>query len=305
MVNLKLRYIEVFLALMQSGSMQGAAKLLYTTQPSISKALGALERQLGFQLFIRTGLGLKPTPDAYVLLTEADKIREEILSFQRVASDLQEGRAGHLSIEISPALSISIVPKAISGFRKRWKETKLHIGLASTDAIRNNVRKHLIDIGVICFTEEEQIQPIRVLGEAPMVCVMPKNHILARRRAISPQDLANLPMVAYRVSVPVNRLVEQAFADAGIPQRVDVRVNHTSAICSILNEGYGIAVVDHFSMPEKVYPNLAVRPFTPEKIVRVGVVTSEQRPMSAQAEHFIASLQQCLDEHGAALLARR
>ena len=271
MVNLKLRYIEVFLALMQSGSMQGAAKLLCTTQPSISKALGALERQLGFQLFIRTGLGLKPTPHAYILLTEADKIREETLSFQRVASDLREGVVGHLNIEVSPTLSMSLVPKAIARFKTKWKDTKLHIGLASTDVVRNDVRKHLIDIGVICFTQEENIQPIRVLGDTPMTCVMPKNHILARKRSISPQDLANLPMVGYRVSVPINRLVEQAFVEAGVPQRVDIRVNQTSAICAILNEGYGVAVLDHFSMPEKVYPNLAVRPFTPEKAIRVGV----------------------------------
>jgi len=297
MVNLKLRYIEVFLALMQSGSMQGAAKLLCTTQPSVSKALGALERQLGFRLFTRTGLGLKPTGDAYILLSEADRIREEMLSFQRVASDLREGLAGRLNIEISPALSISVVPKAVARFKHRWKDTRLHIGLASTDLIRNNIRKHLIDIGVVCFTPEENIQPIRILGSAPMVCIFPKSHVLAHKHTVSPQDLAHCPMVAYRASVPINRLVEQAFAETGIEQNIDVRVNQTSAICAIVNEGYGVSVVDHFSMPEKAYPNIAVRPFMPERIIHVGVVASEQRPASAQAEHFIAALRLSLSEH--------
>lgn len=296
MSSLRLRYIEVFLALMQTGSTQGAAQVLHTTQPSISKALGALERQLGFPLFLRTGSGLKPTADAYALLAEADRVHEEILSFQRVAGELKEGRAVPLNLQVSPALAASIVPRAVALYKHRWQDAQLNIAVGRTDAIISSVRKQMADVGIVICTAEEDIGPVHHVWSSPMVCIVPRGHPLAARRVLGPADLAGQPLIAYRSSLGFGRLVERVFQEAGVEQRVEVRVNYTSAICAIVNAGYGVAVVDRLTLAEGAYPNVERRPFTPECLMNVGLLVSDQRPLSVQAERFIEALKQCLNE---------
>lgn len=296
MISLRLRYVEVFLALMQTGSTNGAAQMLCTTQPSISKALWALERQLGFALFLRTGTGLKPTADAYTLMAEANRVNEEVRSFLQVAAELQEGHGAHINVQTTPALSSILVPKVVARYKQRWQHAKLSLGVATTEKVLSNVRSHLTDIGIVITTAEENIGLVRPLWTAPMVCIFPKGHTLSANRAIWPKDLASLALIGYRTSLGLGKLVEKAFAEAGVLQHVDVRVNNTSVICGIVDEGYGVAVVDRLSLASQNYPNLEYRPFFPECPMHIGLVLSEQRPLSIQGERFVEVLQQCLGE---------
>lgn len=294
MTPLRLRYVEVFLALMQTGSTQGAAQVLCTTQPSISKALGALERQLGFALFLRTGSRLKPTADAYTLMAEASRVNEEVRSFLQVAAELQSGRAAHLNVQTTPALSSFLVPRVVARYKQVWQSAKLSLGVARTDAVVSSVRNHVTDIGVVITSAEEDIGLVRKLWSAPMVCIFPKGHTLSAKAEIGPEDLAGLPLVAYRPSLGLGKLVEKAFESVGVPPQIEVRVNNTLVICGIVEEGYGVAVVDRLSLASGAYSNLESRPFVPECLMHVGLVLSEQRPLSVQGERFVEVLRQCL-----------
>ncbi len=296
MTPLRLRYVEVFLALMQTGSTQGAAQLLHTTQPSVSKALGALERQLGFSLFLRTGSRLKPTADAYTLMVDANRVNEEVRAFLRTAAELQDGHAAHLNVQSTPALASILVPRVAARYKTAWQHARLSLGVARTDTIVSNVRNHMTDIGIVITSAEEDIGLVRKLWSAPMVCVFPKGHALAARDTITPDDLAGLPLIAYRSSLGLGKLVEKAFADAGVAQQVEIRVNNTTVICGIVQEGYGVAVVDRLSLSANTYANLEWRPFVPECMMHIGLVISEQRPLSVQAERFVETLKACLTE---------
>lgn len=282
---------------MQTGSTQGAAQALCTTQPSISKALWALERQLGFALFLRTGVGLKPTADAYTLMAEANRVNEEVRSFLQVAAELQEGHGAHLNVQTTPALSSFLVPRIVSRYKQAWQRAKLSLGVATTDKVVSNVRNHLTDIGIVITSAEENIGLVRTLWTAPMVCIFPKGHLLSAKAEIHPKDLANFPFIAYRSSLGLGKLVEKAFAEVGVAQQVDIRVNHTAVICGIVDEGYGVAVVDWLSLASQSFSNLEYRPFVPECMMHIGLVISEQRPLSIQGERFVEVLRQCLDEH--------
>lgn len=296
MSPLRLRYIEVFQALMQTGSTQGAAEVLHTTQPSISKALAALERQLRLPLFVRTGTGLKPTADAYALMSEAGRVSEEVRNFQRVAGELQEGRAMQLSIHATPAIASNLLPRAVARYKSTWHNTKISLSVGRTDAVVGSVRNHLTDFGIVITSPEEEIGLVRRLKSSAMVCILPRGHRLAQQAAITPADLADEPLIAYRTSLGLGKLVDKAFADAGVIQRVETRVNHTGVICAIVDQGYGVAIVDSLSVALGNHPGLEVRPFLPECTMHVALVVSEQRPLSLQAERFVEVLRQCLDE---------
>lgn len=294
--SLRVRYIEVFQTLMQTGSMQDAAKILHTTQPSISKSLAALERQIGFALFSRTSAGLKPTADAHVLLGEARRINAEVHNFQRVAAELQEGRAAQLSVHATPALAAGLLPRAVARYQRQWRNTTLRVSVARTDAVVRQVRDQMADLGLVITSAAEDVPLVRPLHSCAMVCILPPGHRLSGLAQIGPTDLAGEALIGYRSRLGLGKLVEQAFADAGVTPQVSTRVNYTSVICGIVREGHGVAIVDPLSLAFGQQAGLVVRPFTPACAMQVGLVVSEQRPLSLQAERFVATLTDCLAE---------
>jgi DNA-binding transcriptional LysR family regulator len=295
MTSIRLRYIEVFLALMQTGSAQGAANLLCTTQPSISKTLGALERQLGFQLFVRTaGSRLKPTADAYALMVEGNRVNEELRSFLQVAAELQAGQAAHLNVQSTAAIATWLLPRVVARYKQAWREARLSLTVSGADAIVSSVRNQHTDIGIVINGPEEEFPLVRTVWSAPMVCIFPKGHALAAKSEIGPEDLAGQALIAYRSSLGLGKMVENAFTGAGVPLPAEIRVNNTGVICRIVEEGYGVAVVDRLSLAANNYSNIECRPFVPLCLMRIGLVLSERVPLSIQGQRFVETLEDCL-----------
>src|SRR6185369_588959 len=116
-MKLNLRQIEVFRAVMVSGSISGASKLLYVSQPAISRLMSHTEQRLGLELFRRTKGRLYPTPEARRLLGEVNVVYEGIERVNEIAEDLAANRTGSLRITCSPNLGQTVLPRAIASFR--------------------------------------------------------------------------------------------------------------------------------------------------------------------------------------------
>ena len=110
------RHIEVFRAVMITGSVTKAADLLSTSQPTVSRELARMEQTIGFALFERIAGRLRPTMPALALFEE---VRQSYAGLERVASAavrLRAFREGQLSVITLPAFSHSILPDAFRRF---------------------------------------------------------------------------------------------------------------------------------------------------------------------------------------------
>ena len=101
---MKLRHIEVFHAVYQTGSVSGAARALHVSQPSISKVLRHAEAQIGFTLFRVVKGRLAPTEEAHVLFQEVRELQGRIESLQETTKNLRQGGGGHLRLAVLPSL---------------------------------------------------------------------------------------------------------------------------------------------------------------------------------------------------------
>lgn len=86
---MRLRHIEIFQAIRQTGSVSAAAQLLHVSQPAVTKVLQHAELQLGFPLFLRIRGKLQPTPEALALEREVDKVSESLQGVRRLAQNLR------------------------------------------------------------------------------------------------------------------------------------------------------------------------------------------------------------------------
>lgn len=108
------RHIEVFRAVMTAGSVTGAAQLLYTSQPTVSRELARMEQLLGYALFERVQGRLRANARALLLW---DEVRRSWQGLERVidrAVELGRPQGASISVLCLPALSHALLPGALA-----------------------------------------------------------------------------------------------------------------------------------------------------------------------------------------------
>ena len=110
---MRLRHIEVFHAIYISGSITGAAELLYVSQPSVSKVLSHAEQQLGFPLFHRNKGKLTPTAEAEIMFPEIKRIYQQLKTVRHLAGNIGNGATGIINLAVTPALGFDVLQKLL------------------------------------------------------------------------------------------------------------------------------------------------------------------------------------------------
>ena len=134
-----LRQIEVFYAIMRTGSVTDAASVLNVTQPAVSAALKQFESRLRMKLFERTGGRLQPTSEAKALLPDVKEIFDRLIAVERFSQDLAGGMRGVLSIAATPPLCDGFVAKAVAGFMQDRPGLKVHLMALPSPAVLDRV----------------------------------------------------------------------------------------------------------------------------------------------------------------------
>lgn len=144
---MRLRHIEVFQAIRQTGSVSAAAQLLHVSQPAVSKVLQHAEQRLGFPLFLRVRGKLQPT-EALLLEREVDKVTESLQGVQRLAESLRREPGHRLRIGSTPALALSLLPPVISEWTRRYPDIKCELTSAHSRELVQNLLMRELDVAL-------------------------------------------------------------------------------------------------------------------------------------------------------------
>lgn len=127
MAAVTLRHIEIFHAVMTAGSLTEAARLLHTSQPTVSRELARCEKLLGLKLFERTRGRLHPTVQGLRLFEEVQRSWYGLDRIVSAAESLREFRQGELSIVCLPVFSQSLLPPLLQPFLARYPDVSLNV----------------------------------------------------------------------------------------------------------------------------------------------------------------------------------
>lgn len=293
---LKLRELEIFHAIMRGGSITEAARLLGISQPAVSTALRYAEDQLGMPLFRRAHGRIEPTPEALSLLPEVEALFQKFGAIQRYAEDLREAHSGLLSMASTPTLSYAYLAPAINRFRRMRPNVRVVINTTHTRQVVELASTSQIDFGIIAspYAGAELMSEDLVVSE--LTALMHRDHPLAGRQAIRPQDIASYPLVT-NTHHSIYDVVQATFRRSKVDLDVSIAVNHHVTTCLLLEAGDTIAIVDPW-MPADIFPNLVRRPFRPRIETRARIVWTGSRPMSRAAEAFLDELRKGVAESG-------
>ena len=147
---MEIRTLRYFLAVAREENMTRAAELLHVTQPTLSKALKALEDELGKKLFTRHSFSIALTEEGVLLrdraedlVTMADKIEREFLSLDDITG-------GELCFGLAESYQIRYLARELCALKAQYPGLKYHITSGDTEQVTEKLDKGLLDFAVIC-----------------------------------------------------------------------------------------------------------------------------------------------------------
>lgn len=238
------KQIEIFYQVYKNNSMSGAAEKLQISQPSVSKTLAGIEKNLGFKLFLRKGKKLHPTVEANELFEYASLVTNQLKNFNYIANTYKSRSFDYINIGTTPSLAETIVPKIINNYLKENQSARFNlINLNSIDLVEDRYKPD-IDI-TICFNAKEQnnIDSV-VLKKGEHKVASPVSFNLPS--LVNINDLTEYPLIAITnlLSLYSEESVMNYFIKNNIEMNFASKSDSYSAALAMIEMGMGISFLD-------------------------------------------------------------
>jgi len=286
-MRFSLRQMEVFRAVMLTGSIKGASRLLFTSQPALSRIVAHTELTLGLTLFNRVKGKLVPTAEAEALFREVDQCYQQVLRVDDFARGLVSGPSGVLNLACSPALSRGIVARTITRFVQQYPNIQVNYCLTLLNSMAQDVLSNKVDLAISVLPIEHPNLHVTPFLSGRMVCIVPRGHVLADLKCVSIADLARYPLIAHHPSIPFGQLVSAAFNKANISLQACIYIHHTDMACSLVRAGAGVAMVDQFTAESMDWPDIQVLPLAEDIPLNPSIVRSAFDTGKTHATKFL------------------
>ncbi|MFM0295989.1 MULTISPECIES: LysR family transcriptional regulator [Paraburkholderia] len=296
-MRFKLRQMEVFRAVMLTGSINAAAKMLYVSQPAVSKLVSHTETTLGLRLFERTKGRLIPTAEAQALFREVEQVYQAALSVDEFARALALGPASLLRVSCSPSLATSIVAPAIVELKRQLPALSVDWHTTLMADMPLEVLSKAVDVAITSMPIEHEHLDVVPFMRGRMVCVVPPGHRLAAAEPIAPSELIGEPMVLFRRDIPFGTMIARACQQANVELESVVDVTRADQALALVKGGLGLAIVDEFAAEAQ---GLIIRPLVEELELVSTFVYSKFSPPSrntALLMHAVYEQAQRIDRH--------
>lgn len=241
------RQIEAFRALMLTGSMTEAARLLSVTQPAISKIISMLEAEVGFSLFDRRQGKLSPTDTAFILFAEVKQSYSGLDRIARTAKRLQSGTGGSLRLAILPTLAAGFIVKVAQRLYEANENMQLSLQAYGSEEVTDLVASGFYDLGFATTpVDSARVQVGNVLS-VPSFCLLPPEHRLAKQSSVSVVDLEGEKFIAIAEGVPSRLRADALFTSLNVTRDILIEARWSLTVSELVHAGLGCSIVDGFT----------------------------------------------------------
>lgn len=291
------KQLDVFISIVQLGSVTAAAAQLAMSQPSVSKSLALIEQQMGFSLFERYKGKMQPTPEARELYKEALRVHQDRLRFERFVEHLRQYRVGQLRVCATPALALNMLPRAVARFRQTFPDYGVVADMCLNNEIEAAVEGGRYDLGFMVKPGHGPQDNRLAVSRGEMVCVLPEQHPLAQQAEICWQDISPRELVFITTDARLVAMIAEQVPAFRQRQVAAVETNRYSMAINMVRHGNNSAtIVDRFSLQGIDTAGLAVRSFRPALPISVVAVTDGHRVMSQPGEVFVNLMTELMAE---------
>ncbi|WP_045466358.1 LysR family transcriptional regulator [Vibrio hyugaensis] len=294
---MNLRQLEVFYAIMQTGTVSGAARLLHVSQPNVTRVLAHTEQQLSFALFERIKGRLVPTQEAKALLPEAEKVYQQLGQFRSLTNKVKQGTQ-HLRIGAPPVLASQLLAPTVATLSKQ-QGISFELLTANRDELCSGLLKHELDVAIAFGEEAPPAILSEVLLKQQLVLIAPKEALKSSNDTISFDDLIQheLPIIGLDSRDPLGLLLHQTLTARDEHYHHPITVRSYAAAAELVKHHAGFAIVDPWTAKQYQYDEaVSVRSLSPTLSFSVSILFAEHTPQSISTKLFIDSVKQLVNQ---------
>jgi DNA-binding transcriptional LysR family regulator len=284
-VALDPRHLLAFRAVARRGGFGRGAREIGRSQPTVTLAVQALERELGVRLLDRSARGARLTAAGQALLDRAGPILEELERLPAVLRELREGRpAGPVRVGAGEGPILYVLPRLLRAFRRRHPDVRVVVRNQPVEDTLAMLAGGELDFGLRSLDRVPAGLEYRPALTFDRLLIGRRDHPALRGRRPDVEDLARHAFVMPWPRSTTRRLVERAFRARGREPDVVVEAGGWATIKRYVAAGLGVAVVPSFCLEPGDARALAARSVThlfgPDTY---GIVTRRDRPLSRAA----------------------
>ncbi|WAL93393.1 LysR family transcriptional regulator [Streptomyces sp. Je 1-369] len=276
------RQLEYFLAIVDHGGFNRAASALYLSQPSLSQAVRALERDLGSSLFHRIGRRAVLTEAGTALIEPARAAVRSLETARASVAAVHELREGRLDIAAMPSQAVEPLTTMVRGFTGRYPGVSVHIRAAFTSRdVIDMVRTGAAELGLLAasgpLADKEVLS--HDVGEQRFVLVTPPDGPFPAGRPVAREELAGQRLIVGQRGTGMRAYVD-GLRERGIDFTIAAETEHRVAILPLVLAEVGLAVVTESWRSTAERAGALVLDIEPRTTLRIALVSrrAEQPP---------------------------
>lgn len=196
---MEIRVLKYFLTVAREGSITGAANALHLTQPTLSRQLQDLEKELGQQLLIRGKYKISLTPEGMLLRKRAQEIVDMAEKTEAEFRSISDIIGGDIYIGCGETDSMKLIAEVMKEMQEEYPEIKFHIHSGNAEDVIEKLDKGLLDFGILIQPIDlSKYDHISIPQKDVWGVVMRTDSPLAKKKSINLEDLKNVPLIASR-----------------------------------------------------------------------------------------------------------
>lgn len=291
---MEIRVLKYFLAVAREGSITRAANFLHLTQPTLTRQLQNLEKELGQKLFVRGKYKISLTSEGMILRKRAEEIIDMVEKTEAEFNSLNGTISGDVYIGGGETESMKYIADIVKEIQSEYPEIKIHIYSGNAEDVTEKLDKGLLDFGVL-------IQPIDITKYDHITLpdkdiwgvVMRKDSPLAKKNEIKFEDIVNLPIIASR---QMSKKYSAAsgfldwFGDKFDYIKIAATYNLVYNAAIMVEAGIGYAITLDKLVNTSEESNLCFRPLSPKLESGLDIVWKKNQVYSPAAKIFLDKL---------------
>lgn len=235
--------LRLFMNVVEAGTITAGAAASCITLAAASERIRGMESALGVPLLLRDRRGVSPTPAGHTLQAHALVVLQQIERMQGDLGDHASGLRGHVRLMCNSAAMTDWLPERLAAFLCEHPGMSVDLDERPSQEIADALRSGACDIGVLADSVDTTGLQVSVLGADPLVLVAPRDHPLARKARISYAEVLTHELVGMSPGGALDDHLAGHARRLGLRPRYRIRLRNFEAICRMVGQGVGVAVV--------------------------------------------------------------
>lgn len=279
--------IRAFLDVADGITVTEAAERAHRTQPSLSRALARLEREVGTPLFQRAGRVLVLTPAGRELAVHARETVEAFDRGVRSVGDIAAPDAGFVPLAFLHTLGTWLVPELIRGFRAERPQVRFDLRQHGDAGLVDDLVHGVVDIAITGDRPRLATLESERLFLEPLRLVVPPDHRLARRRTARLADLAEEQFIVLKRGFSLRAVTEDLCAAAGFVPQIGFEGEEVETLRGLVSAGLGVALLPELRLAA-AQPAPALRVTDVPASREIGIAWVRDRVLPPASDAFRA-----------------